>query len=77
MLPEEVEQRFQRIDVQLELLARYCTMTAERLDRLTERVDALTEKIDRLEGIVLKTADTVAILVQLFDRHLSDGHGGR
>ncbi len=69
-MDKEVEARFQRTEVQLELLARYSTTTADRLDKLTERVDQTSRNVANL-------ADAVASLVRLFERHIGDGHGGK
>ena len=81
MTPEE---RFERIETQLELLARYGAATADRLDSLADRLEGLAEaqrhtqtSVDQISRDVAKLVDAVASLVKLFERHVGDGHGGK
>jgi ABC-type transporter Mla subunit MlaD len=74
MTPEE---RFERIETQLELLARYGAATANRLDSLADRVEGLAEAQRHISRDVAKLVDAVASLVKLFERHVGDGHGGK
>ena len=81
MTPDE---RFERIETQLELLARYSAETAGRLDSVTERLDRLTARVEGLAEVqsatsqdVARLVDAVASLVRLFERHTGDGHGSK
>ena len=81
MTPDE---RFERIETQLELLARYSAETADRLDSVTERLGRLTARVEGLAEVqsatsqdVARLVDAVASLVRLFERHTGDGHGGK
>jgi len=81
MTPDE---RFERIETQLELLARYSAQTADRLDSVTERLDRLTARVEGLAEVqsatskdVSRLVDAVASLVRLFERHTGNGHGSK
>ncbi len=74
MTPEE---RFERIETQLELLAHYGVNTADRLDKLAERVEQLADSVGQTSRDVAKLVDAMASLVRLFERHTGDGHGGK
>ena len=81
MTPDE---RFERIETQLELLARYSAETAGRLDSVTERLDRLTARVEGLAEVQSATSQdvarlvvAVASLVRLFERHTGDGHGSK
>jgi hypothetical protein len=70
MTPEE---RFERIETNFELLQDFMSQSAQRFEQRFEKVQA---QLDQLGQTVTKLADTVVSLVQLFDRHTRDGHGG-
>jgi 3-hydroxyisobutyrate dehydrogenase-like beta-hydroxyacid dehydrogenase len=74
MTPEE---RFERIEPQLELVARYLTHMAERGDRNAEGLEQLGARVDQTSRDVAKLVDAVTSLVRLFERHTGDGHGGK
>ena len=69
----EHEARFRRIETNLELLQDFMSQSAQRFDERFEKVEA---QLDHLGQTVTKLADTVVSLVQLFERHTRDGHGG-
>jgi archaellum component FlaC len=77
MTPEE---RFERIEAQLELLANFMSQSAERIDqrfdRIGEHIEQLGRRVDQTSRDVAVVAESVATLARLFDRHTSDGHGG-
>jgi hypothetical protein len=70
MTPEE---RFERIEAQLELLANFMSQSAERIDR---QIEQLGRRADQTSRDVAAVAEAVATLARLFDRHTSNGHGG-
>jgi len=74
MTPEE---RFERIETQLELAAGYLTHMAERGDRNAEGLAQLSAHVDQTSQAVAKLVDPVDRLVTLFERHTGDGHGAK
>ncbi len=79
MTPNEVEAWFERIEMQLELLARYSASTAARVDVIAEKLERLEAQVDKVSRDVAKVSRDVASLVnavgslvKLFERHIQE-----
>ena len=79
MTQKEIGQRFERIETQLEILARYNVNTAARVDELFEaqkRTEAsLVRLTERTETGFAWLTDALTSLVRIVERHVSDDHG--
>ncbi len=61
MTPEE---RFERIETQLELLARYGVDTADRLDGVTDRLNSITDRLNSVADRLDRLAERVEGLAE-------------
>ncbi|PYU90522.1 MAG: hypothetical protein DMG08_17640 [Acidobacteria bacterium] len=79
MTQKEIGQRFERIETQLEILARYNVSTAARVDELFEaqkRTEAsLVRLTERTETGFARLTDALTSLVRIVERRVSDDHG--
>jgi methyl-accepting chemotaxis protein len=80
MTPEEEKRsndRLDRIERSCEFLADNQARLSSALHELTHNVTELAADVRRTSIDVAKTADAVASLVRLIERHTGDGHGGK